>query len=271
MKAENCLIYCDMDGTMLTDWSRGPVLPKSNMDALQKFVKAGGAVSLATGRQVTDALEFFCDFEFNAPLVLGNGATICDPRTKALLWHAPLERRVVEWAVDTVGRWSDVWLVGADDEYLYVLRESEEKLSRLLDGVPRIELDKEQFLAMKAIKVCFACGSPSLMPNVEQIVRQSDIYDMITMVRSGDVFIEIVKKGVSKAQGVKRAQQLAGLCGRTLIGFGDYLNDYDMLRESDVAACPSNSAREVLDIADIICCSNNDGAFADLINKLESY
>ena len=268
MKADELLIYCDMDGTMLTDWSRGPVLPKNNMRALREFTAAGGAVSLATGRQVSDALAFFAGFEFNAPLVLGNGATICDPHTGQALWNQLLEPSVTEFAMRLVERWNDVWLVGADSARLYVYRESEKKLAGLLDGVARIPLDKDEFREMQAVKVCFACASPERMPEIERCMENSGFFEGIEMVRSGNIFLEIMQKGVSKAAGVRRAVKLAGLESRRLVGFGDYLNDLEMLREADIAACPSNSAPEILSCADIVCCSNNDGAFAQLVSIL---
>ena len=56
----------------------------------------------------------------------------------------------------------------------------------------------------------------------------------------------------------------------TLYGIGDYENDIELLRESDVSACPENAIESVREIADITVCSNNDGAVAGLIEYIDA-
>ena len=42
MKADELIIYADMDGTALSDWSCGPIVPEENLRALESFVAQGG-------------------------------------------------------------------------------------------------------------------------------------------------------------------------------------------------------------------------------------
>ena len=68
------IIMTDLDGTLLTDWSLGPVVPKRNLESITEFVKEGGNFSIASGRQYRDALSFFPQHFCNAPSVQNNGA-----------------------------------------------------------------------------------------------------------------------------------------------------------------------------------------------------
>ena len=64
MKAKDYIIYTDMDGTVLTDWSLGPVVPERNLGRIRKFVEEGGSFSVASGK--LDFLKLRCARENNA-------------------------------------------------------------------------------------------------------------------------------------------------------------------------------------------------------------
>lgn len=50
---------------------------------------------------------------------------------------------------------------------------------------------------------------------------------------------------------------------------GKYENDLDLLTHADIAACPENSIESVKKISKIQLCHCDDGAIADLIEKIE--
>ncbi|MCE5234990.1 MAG: Cof-type HAD-IIB family hydrolase [Eubacteriales bacterium] len=268
MNARDYLIYCDMDGTLLSEWSLGPTVPKANMDALKAFIQAGGAVSIATGRQHADTLSFFEGIRFSAPLVLNNGSYIYDQNEKRVIHREPLPSGCVKEAVELVKQHDDLWVVAADEERIYQLSESPEKDVRTADGFPRRMLDESSFLSLDAGKLCYICAGASRMSALWEAVNKMETRPLIAGFQSSPIYLEVVKKGVSKATGIRKAAVLAGLTGRKLVCIGDYLNDYDMLKMADIAACPANAAREVLEICQIVTRHHNEGAFADLLTKL---
>lgn len=257
-----------MDGTLLSEWSLGPVVPKANMDALKAFIRAGGAVSIATGRQYTDTLSFFEDIRFSAPLVLTNGSCIYDQNEKRVIHSDLLPLGCVKEAVEIAKRHDDIWVVVADEKQIYQLSQSPEKNARTADGFPRLMLDESSFLSLEAGKLCFVCADASQMGVLWDIVNKMETRPLIAGFQSSPLYLEMVKKRVSKASGIKKAAALAGLTGRKLVCIGDYLNDYDMLKMADIAACPINAAPEILEICQIVTCHHNEGAFADLLTKL---
>ena len=56
---------------------------------------------------------------------------------------------------------------------------------------------------------------------------------------------------------------------KTLYAVGDYENDLEMLRASDVAVCPSNALDKIKDICDLCLCDNDTGVIADLIEYID--
>ena len=90
----------------------------------------------------------------------------------------------------------------------------------------------------------------------------------MTGFQSSHRYLEVVERAVNKAEGIRFARRAAGLEGRRLVCIGDYFNDLPMLRMADIAACPSNGAEELRAMCRIVTCDNNEGALADLIERL---
>ncbi len=268
MEPKQYIIYTDMDGTMLTDWSFGPVVPERNLAALHAFIHAGGAVSLATGRQVRDSLAHFPDILFSAPLVLNNGACVYSQSEQRVLYMDALPTDALREAAEFTLRRDDVFLVTADAYGMYRMQESPEKDRRLNDSVNRVMLRPEEIIQTLAAKMCFVVNDPAVMPQIWQEVRKFSAFSELTVMQSAPIYMEIVNKGVSKSNGIRKAIEIAGFADRTLVCIGDYMNDKDMLATADIAACPANAVQEIQEICQIAVCSNNEGAFAEVIERL---
>ena len=116
MKADELIIYADMDGTALSDWSRGPIVPEENLRALESFVAQGGLFSIASGRQYPEIMDLAEAFSFtpvwnDAPeagvsrsIALGLGAMGDCPGALFLVADQPLLRRESVDALVTLWR-----------------------------------------------------------------------------------------------------------------------------------------------------------------------
>ena len=83
-------------------------------------------------------------------------------------------------------------------------------------------------------------------------------------------YLEQVPKGVSKAGALQELCKMLEVPKGKLFAIGDYYNDVEMLKLSDVSAVPSTSPDDIKQIADFITCSCHDGAVADFIDYLTS-
>lgn len=270
MKPEEILIYSDMDGTMLTSPADecSKRVPKKNLSALTSFIAAGGAVSIATGRKYCDTIGFFHGMVFSAPLVLGNGSCIMDQATETVLFRQPLDADYKKASLEYVSARAGVWL-GADDEFVtYLVEDDIQKCDRLNSAYYRRRISPQAFLEKTITKVSYVLAdsmdTESLIRDVVQLPGSGSVLTMKTDAR----YVEAVHASASKALSIRRAVKIAGLEKRTLVCIGDYYNDIEMLQSADISACPSNSPREIQTICDIITCTNEEGAFADLIKKL---
>ena len=126
----------------------------------------------------------------------------------------------------------------------------------------------EDFLSGDYVKVVYILAEGGDMEALKHEVAALPGAELVTGAQSGPRYLEMVDHTVSKGVGIRQALAAAGLEKRTLVCIGDYFNDESMLRQADIAACPSNAAQGIQEICQLITCSNNDGAVADLIEQL---
>jgi Cof subfamily protein (haloacid dehalogenase superfamily) len=268
MDFKNIIIYTDMDGTVLTDWDRGPVVPQKNLLAIKRFMEKGGTFSIASGRQHSDILPFFEGLLPNAPLVQGNGTSLCDCRQKKTLYMLPLSREYKEecvafckdrpWVWAAVGNASTVMQINFGDE--------RDKITKALTNY---RISVEEFLTGDYTKVVYVVEDPS---RIDQIRSYTDRFATATSMQqtlSAPIFLECYSIHAGKDNGIRKAMELAKLEGKTLVCIGDFYNDESMLRIADIPACPSNAPDGIKTLCKMITCDNNEGALGDLIERLE--
>lgn len=264
------IIYTDLDGTALTDWDRGPVVPRRNLEAIQAFTAAGGAFSVASGREAASVLRFFPDVTFRSPLVCGNGAVIYDAISRRILRQTPLPAEYKAECAAYVRPRPGLWIVAADSERIYQITFGDPAKDAPIGDWDRPFVPVEEFLSdRRFIKVVYVLPPDGAgMPRLERETSAFSTAGLVTEFQSSHRYLEVVERTVSKAEGIRFAREAAGLADRRLVCIGDYFNDLPMLRMADIAACPSNGVDELKAMCSIVTCCNNDGALADLIQKL---
>lgn len=268
MRADEVIIYSDMDGTMLTDWSLGPYVPKANLDAIRAFITAGGMFSIASGRQFGETLPFFGDIVFSAPMVQGNGAVIYDCVNGKILKKIVLPDKVKAESLSYRDRRKGVWLVAADEFDIYQVESDDRVWDLKLNDKARKMISTQEYMSLELVKVCFVLNDEAELEAVADDLRNFESSDMVLLTQSSPVFLELLDKSAGKAPAIAEAVKLAGAEKRHLVCIGDYDNDCDMLSLAEIPACPENSSPRVLEMANIVTCGNNEGAVADLIRRL---
>ena len=269
MRAEEIIIFSDMDGTLLSDWRLGPHLPAANLEAIKRFISEGGLFSIASGRQFRETLEFFEGMKFPVPMVQGNGSVIYDSVKGEVIEKTVLDEAVKLECLEYSRANKGLWLVAADEFDIYQVCSGDADWDMKLTDLRRTPLTVEEFLALEVVKTCFVIADEINLPKVSSDIMKFKSADKFILMQSSPVFLELLDKAAGKGAAIKKVVKLAKAEGRKLVCIGDYDNDCDMLELADISACPINSSPRVLEVADIITCSNNEGAIADLIKMLD--
>lgn len=110
-------------------------------------------------------------------------------------------------------------------------------------------------------------GERELLDKYEPIYRTE--YDNGYAVRSGDKYLDVVANGVSKGKGMLDMAKKIGIEQNKIIAVGDNMNDISMLEVAGISYAVENAEESVKKIADNLAPSNNGGAIAYIINRLE--
>ena len=268
MDFRNIIIYTDMDGTVLTDWNLGPVVPQRSMASIRRFMEKGGTFSIASGRQHLDILPFFQDIVPNAPLVQGNGTSLYDCIHQKILYSLPLSREYKKEAIQMCLEHNWIWpITGTVDTVMQIqMGDFRDEWNRSITGD---SITIEEFFQGEYTKIVYVVADPTEIPKLRALTDAFLTAPQTQQTLSSPIFLECYDKRAGKGIGVRLAMELTGMKDKTLVCIGDFYNDEAMLRIADIAACPANAPDDIKALCQIVTCHNNEGALADLIETLE--
>jgi hypothetical protein len=262
------LLITDMDGTFLP---ASKIPGEKSLRAVKDFQMAGGKFSIATGRAIQAANQYFDSFQVNCPIIMCNGGMVYDLNNKKQIYDVfvpDFTRNIVKQLL------SDNPDVGCEVltlDNVYVPRmtplEAQHnvicKVNPVICGVDDIPDNW--------YKVLFAI-EPEKMDRLIGYVAEKG-WSGVDFVRSSKEYYEILPLNISKGTGLRKMREVCGFEDFTVVAVGDYNNDIEMLKAADVGMCPSNGVDEVKKIADVVLdvsCEENAIAAAVeyIMNKL---
>lgn len=261
------IMVLDLDGTLT---NRDKVITPRTKEALMEMQKMGRRVVLASGRPTKGIRHLAKELElarYGGCILSFNGGMIIDCATGETLFSRllPVEsnRRIVELAMEhrvDILTYEGEEIISNNRENEYAQAESRinsmeirqvENMAEYVDfAVPKyIMLDDGDYLATVEPKVKAALG------------KNFSVY------RSDPYFLEILPKGIDKAQSLERLLGHLGISRERMIACGDGYNDLSMIRYAGLGVAMENAVLSLRKEADYITSSNNDDGVAEVIEK----
>lgn len=258
-------IALDLDGT-LTNHDK-VVTPRTRQALLQAESK-GAIIILASGRPtygivpVAECLEL----EKRGGYILSyNGGNIVNAKTGEKLFSQFLPDAVIPILYKYAKEKNHALLGYAGNEIItevpddqYVKEESRinkmniRKVDNLLDA---LEPHPTKLLMT---------GNPTDMIKAEEELVEI-LGEKMDIFRSAPFFLELVPKGIDKAQSLLRLLLKINLTPADLMAFGDGYNDLSMLKLAGVGVAMANAAPEVRADADYVTLSNEEDGVAEAL------
>ena len=265
-------VFCDLDGTL---FDHTGAVSKRNRDAIRRYIAAGGRFAIATGRCPDNMYQFLEGVAINAPSIVLNGAGVYDGDQKRFLYTRFADRDAIA-AVLRYCRANHPLLdlqIYTEAHILYASPEA--TVNRPFWELHRTSMfvsieEAERAPWFKALLF----GDRASLRDAEAFIEAqglSDRFDRVyatTDIVPNSEYLELLPKGVDKGTALRACRDLACYQNRTLIGVGDYNNDIGLLKEADLAACPSNANDAIRAIADLVLPSNDEDAIAALLEQL---
>lgn len=266
-KFDGALICTDLDGTLFRN---DKTISDENIRAIEYFKSQGGLFTFITGRTpcfVTDV----CDaVRPNVPFGCVNGGGIYDYTGGKYLWTQPLNPTAldmveyIEREIPTIG----IQMYTYDHVYFSRENSAMAEFRRLtsLPNLVRHYRDIDEPIA----KIVFGDESDGVISRVSELLRSHPLAEGFDFIRSERTLFEILPKGVSKGDVLKKIVSILNIDPDMTVAVGDYDNDVLMLREAKVGVAVANASAGAKAAADIVTVSNEEHAIARIIGDIEA-
>lgn len=255
-------IALDLDGT-LTNHDK-VVTPKTRA-ALLKAESEGAVIILASGRPtygITPIAECLELDKRGGYILSYNGGNIVDAKTGEKLFSQFLPDEVTPILYRYARKHQHALLGYAGNEIItempddpYVKEES--RINKM--NIRRVD-NLLEALEPHPTKLLMT-GAPEDMVKAEEALKK-ELGEQMDIFRSAPFFLELVPKGIDKAQSLLRLLEKIGLSTDVLMAFGDGYNDLSMLKLAGMGVAMENAAPEVKAEADYVTLSNEEDGVA---------
>ena len=262
------IIALDLDGTLTN--SHKEVSPRTRQ-ALIQAQDDKTVIVLASGRPTYGIAPVAQCLEMNrygGYILSYNGGQIINWKTKEVLYERNLPPEaipsIVQYARDKgyalLGyAGNEIVTENPDDEYVH----EESRINKM--GIRPVERLQDS-LDPHPAKLLMT-GHPADMEKAEQELSRM-LSPMMDVYRSAPFFIELVPKGIDKAQSLRRLLGHVNLTPADMVAFGDGYNDLTMLHLAGTGVAMANAAPEVRAEADCVTLSNDADGIAVALEKL---
>jgi 5-amino-6-(5-phospho-D-ribitylamino)uracil phosphatase len=266
---EKHLIALDLDGTLLKD---DKTISQRTKEVLQKARQQGHEVMIATGRPFRSSELYYRELELTTPIVNFNGAFVHHPLDSTWgTFHSPLDIKVAKEIVETCRTFQFHNIIAEVIDEVYFHYHDEKLLDVFGMGDPHITTgDLKDFLNDSPTSMLIHAQEEDV-----QAIRShlSDVHAEVIEHRRWAApwhVIEIVKFGLNKAVGLKRASDYFQIPPERIIAFGDEDNDLEMLDYAGHGIAMGNAIDQLKNIAKDVTLTNEQDGIAlylqDLLN-----
>ena len=250
------LIAFDMDGTLLDSNKK---IRRSSVNAIKKAVQAGKVVALSTGRGPAELLEYEEELKEVRYLICISGALVYDKKTGEKIYEQPLAIEDTKKAMEIADK---------EDVMFHILSEKsivdKEQIKSMAThgmGIYRKMFDKVTI--QKENLFAYYKEHPFLVSKLnlyhttaegrERTKKRLEEAGLpMEMVYAETTSLELTKKGVSKAKGLKELCKHLNIPIESTIAVGDADNDREILQTAGLSIAMGNAKESIKELADVI-------------------
>ena len=274
------LIFLDIDGTLTMPGSNEP--PQSALDAIRASQKKGNLVFLCSGRN-PGMLAPLLKYGFDGFISCAGGYVTVG---EELIYDMPMTPEEAKTAVEKLhstgvfctvecrdGAFGDSDIgefiensIGSDSKGNSEIERWRKALAGSLGIRPMSEYD-----GSPAYKVVIMCLHPEqLVPAKEALEdRYNFVVQEITDPAHRCINGELINRKYDKGRAILRVCEHLGVPVSDTYGFGDSMNDLEMIETVGTSVCMANGAGALKEISDVVCPSVEEDGLAKAFEQLE--
>lgn len=260
------LIGIDLDGTLLNDEK---AISERNFEAIAKAKAKGVKVVITTGRplkaieHLLEALDLYDDEDYS---ITFNGGLVQKNQTGHILAKTPMAfERLRE--LQNLTKELAIPLDVISDGTVYQIEGNNESWYQRANPILTFQLITFEQLDQNLIynKAISAYDADILDQSIAKI--SDSYYEHFEIIKSRDILLEFMPKGVTKASGLAQLAQLLNIKQAEVMTIGDEENDLSMIEWAGFGVAMGNAIELIQSASDTITLDNNHDGVAMAIEK----
>lgn len=257
-------IAIDLDDTLLR--SDLTISPDDKL-AIQKAIREGIKVLLASGRMIQSMRPYVRELELDVPVIAYNGAIIQEALSGKILYHRPVPTEEARKLVP-IFRASGIHLNAYINDELYMdqLTEWGQKYAANAGVTPHPVGDLLQYLNEPSHKL-LAVGEVEKIDRIQAQLRE-EFEDRVQFIKSKPTYLEILAPKVSKGMALQELAVGWGMDRDEVMAIGDAPNDLSMITWAGAGVAIGNAASIVKENAVLVVADHDHNGVAEAFEKL---
>ena len=258
------LVALDIDGTIRA--GDRPVSDRTRR-IVAEVIRAGVAVTLATGRSYLSAIESSGELDLRTPIVSFQGAHVADPKTGDVLWHQPLTPQMAQEALEALESLDGQVMAYHGDE-IYVSRTSPLVDAYRERGRVRIHVvDDLTRLADDGLTRLVVVDEPDEVRLIETRLK-AQFDSRLHITRSLPQFCEILHPEGGKHRALEWLCGHLGIDRSETMAFGNGPNDVHMLEWAGYGVAIGGAVPEAVEVADAQALTPEEDGVARMLEEM---
>ena len=220
------IVFCDVDGTLLD--SRQEVQP-GTVYAIHELQKKGIPFVINSARSPSGIKTVLQKYQLSCPMICYCGALILDENEK-VLYSEGFSRETAGQIIQFIeaGNFDCTWNVYSVDTWI-VKDRSDMRIRREEAIVNATAAEGSVYDLSRNAKVgkILCICNPDKISEIEKTLKAA--FPDMSIARSSDILLEIMKNGITKSTGVRVLCRLWNIPVECTLAFGDQYNDIEML------------------------------------------
>ncbi len=252
------LVFLDIDGTLTVPGSNVP--PESALEAIRAAQEAGHLVFLCSGRNY-DMLKPLLAYGFDGAVASGGGYVFLGDR---VIYDCPMTDNQKDRALQLFAEGGVLRTIEArdasycDEGMGEFLQQSSGGNSELLRWREALEKDlgiqpMKEYDGRPIYKVVFMCSkAEQLEPAIREL--EGEFYFLVQDLAGANCLNgELINRQFDKGSGIRHVCEELGYSLDDTIGFGDSMNDLEMIQTVGTGVCMANGSPNLKKISDLAC------------------
>lgn len=261
------LLALDMDGTLLRS---DKTISEKTLATIKMARERGVKIVLATGRPVHGILSYIEELDLNSDdeyVVTFNGCTVQTAKSGEILFETSITGEDLHYLYETSKNLNIDIHAFTSPEFCITPRINEYSLIEA--KINKIPLEEIDFYTIKkeasVIKALMVASKENLDAAYAKLPR--DIYEKYSVMRSSDIFLEFLAKGINKSKGIDYLAEKLNIKQEEIICIGDAENDIAMIEYAGLGVAMGNAFTKVKKASNYVTFTNDEDGVAHIIEK----